>query len=72
MGAWLDAVGASCSLLYAPEQIAKSLQADRVLDFPGLGARGKSRACGDGADDLTPGLIGEGEIEDPSVPSPGK
>ncbi|XP_010832320.1 PREDICTED: zyxin [Bison bison bison] len=30
MGAWLDAVGASCSLLYAPEQIAKSLQADRV------------------------------------------
>lgn len=32
----------------------------------------ESRACGDGADDLTLGLIGKGEIEDPSNPSPGK
>ena len=52
----------SCALFYPPKQIAKSLQVDRVLDFPVLGARGKiGHRCGDGAGNLTPVLIGEGD-----------
>lgn len=60
-GAWLDSgleLPVRCFMRL--NRSLKSLQADRGADFPGLGAP-ESRACGDGADDLTPGLIGRGK-----------
>lgn len=46
------------------KQIAKSLQVDRILDFPVLGAPWKfGGGCGDGADNLTPSLIGDSGAE---------